>query len=147
MGIADAKAVEAEMTADVAQLNAKLEKAKKKAILQLEAASPSAAARYSKVVAEVKVALKKSAKSANSAYSDTFVKMAEERKSLMEETGSAVANLNDAIAKFAALQNTHFSKTVANIVKARKAARKAVIDARKVFGASLIALLEKIKEV
>merc|ERR1712054_606730 len=145
--IADAKAVEAEMTADVAQLNAKLEKAKKKAILQLEAASPSAAARYSKVVAEVKVALKKSAKSANSAYSDTFVKMAEERKSLMEETGSAVANLNDAIAKFAALQNTHFSKTVKNIKKARKAAQKSVMDARKVFGSSLIALLEKIKQV
>merc|ERR1712178_184043 len=86
-------------------------------------------------------------KSANSAYSDTFVKMAEERKSLMEETGSAVANLNDAIAKFAALQNTHFSKTVKNIKKARKAAQKSVMDARKVFGSSLIALLEKIKQV
>merc|ERR1712054_471259 len=145
--IADAKAVEAEMGADVAALNAKLEKAKKKAVAELDAASPAAAARYAAVVKDVEVALKKAAGTANSAYSATFVKMAEERKSLMDETGAAVAKLNDNIAKYAALQNTHFSKTVANIVKARKAARKAVINARKVFGASLIALLEKIKEV
>merc|ERR1711998_191228 len=145
--IADAKAVEAEMGADVAALNAKLEKAKKKAITELEAASPAAAARYAAVVKDVEVALKKAAGKANSAYSATFVKMAEQRKALMDETGSAVASLNDDIAKYAALQNTHFSKTVKNIKSARKAARKSVMDARKVFGASLIALLEKIKEV
>merc|ERR1712054_410805 len=145
--IADAKAVEAEMSSDVAALNAKLEKAKKKAVTELEAASPSAAARYAAVIKDVELALKKAAGKANSAYSATFVKMAEERKSLMEETGSATANLNDAIAKYAALQNTHFSKTVKNIKAARKAADKSVMDARKVFGASLIALLEKVKEV
>merc|ERR1711975_144811 len=145
--IANAKAVEAEMGADVAALNAKLEKAKKKAVTELEAASPAAAARYAAVVKDVEVGLKKAAGKANSAYSATFVKMAEQRKSLMDETGSAVANLNDAIAKFAALQNTHFSKTVKNIKKARKAAQKSVMDARKVFGSSLIALLEKIKQV
>merc|ERR1711998_442333 len=145
--IANAKAVEAEMGADVAALNAKLEKAKKKAITELEAASPAAAARYAAVVKDVEVALKKAAGKANSAYSATFVKMAEQRKALMDETGSAVASLNDDIAKYAALQNTHFSKTVKNIKSARKAARKSVMDARKVFGASLIALLEKIKEV
>merc|ERR1712054_198817 len=145
--IANAKAVEAEMSSDVAALNAKLEKAKKKAVTELEAASPSAAARYAAVIKDVELALKKAAGKANSAYSATFVKMAEERKSLMEETGSATANLNDAIAKYAALQNTHFSKTVKNIKKARKAAQKSVMDARKVFGSSLIALLEKIKQV
>merc|ERR1711871_1843236 len=145
--IADAKAVEAEMGADVAALNAKLEKAKKKAVTELEAASPAAAARYAAVVKDVEVGLKKAAGKANSAYSATFVKMAEQRKALMDETGSAVANLNDAIAKYAALQNTHFSKTVKNIKAARKAADKSVMDARKVFGASLIALLEKVKEV
>jgi hypothetical protein len=145
--IANAKAVEAEMGADVAALNAKLEKAKKKAVTELEAASPAAAARYAAVVKDVEVALKKAAGKANSAYSATFVKMAEQRKALMDETGSAVANLNDAIAKYAALQNTHFSKTVKNIKAARKAADESVMDARKVFGASLIALLEKVKEV
>merc|ERR1712022_6392 len=85
---------------------------------------------------DVEVALKKAAGKANSAYSATFVKMAEQRKALMDETGSAVANLNDAIAKYAALQNTHFSKTVKNIKAARKAADTSVMDARKVFGAS-----------
>merc|ERR1711998_303019 len=129
------------------QRGSPLGKKKKKAITELEAASPAAATRYAAVVKDVEVALKKAAGKANSAYSATFVKMAEQRKALMDETGSAVASLNDAIAKYAALQNTLFSKTVKNIKAARKAADTSVMDARKVFGASLIALMEKVKEV
>merc|ERR1712054_120149 len=65
----------------------------------------------------------------------------------MGDLSAAVSNLNDNIAKYAALQNSAFSKTVDNIKKARKAAAADVMDSRKVMASTLYATVSKIKEI
>merc|ERR1712178_487814 len=138
--VADANAVETEMNADIKAINAKLEKAKKAAVAELEAVSVSSAKRYAAVVADVQTGL-------NLIYVKVYKAMAAKRKGLDEDLSAAVSNLNDNIAKYAALQNSAFSKTVKNIGKARKAAAADVMDSRKIMASTLYATVSTIKEV
>merc|ERR1712178_576956 len=144
---ADANAVEAEMNADIKAINAKLEQAKKAAVAELEAVSVTSAKRYAAVVADVQEGLKKAAVVSNKIYCGVYKAMAKKRKDLDEDLSAAVSNLNDNIAKYAALQNSAFSKTVDNIKKARKAAAADVMDSRKVMASTLYATVSKIKEI
>jgi len=145
--IADAKAVEAEMKADIDAIVNKLTAAKKKAVAELQAVSDAAARRYASVVDEVTNSLFGALKTADKVYSQVYMSMAEDRKKLDEDLSTAVSNLNDNIAKYAALQNTAFSKSVADIGKARKAAAKDVLNSRKVMTSLLYATTSKVKEV
>merc|ERR1711871_726236 len=145
--VADANAVETEMNADIKAINAKLEKAKKAAVAELEAVSVSSAKRYAAVVADVQTGLKKALAGSNLIYVKVYKAMAAKRKGLDEDLSAAVSNLNDNIAKYAALQNSAFSKTVKNIGKARKAAAADVMDSRKIMASTLYATVSSIKEI
>merc|ERR1712070_1129744 len=73
--------------------------------------------------------------------------MGAKRKGLDEDLSASVSTLNDNIAKYAALQNSAFSKTVKNIGKARKAAAADVMDSRKIMASTLYATVSSIKEI
>merc|ERR1711865_850406 len=59
---------------------------------------------------------------------------------------TSVKDMNDSIAKQAALSDSRFSKTVKDIGAARTEAAKQVSDARKTFATSLAALTSSVKD-
>merc|ERR1711912_1723 len=119
----------------------------KAAVAELEAVSVSSAKRYAAVVADVQAGLKAALVTSNLIYVKVYKSMAAKRKGLDEDLSAAVSNLNDNIAKYAALQNSAFSKTVKNIGKARKAAAADVMDSRKIMASTLYATVSSIKEI
>lgn len=145
--IADAKAVDAEMKVTVKDMFSKLDAAKKKAVAELEPVSAAAAKRYAAVVGEVESLVVSSVKKASAIYTGSYISMAKKRLHFAEELSSAVSHLNDDIAKYAALQNTAFSKTVKSIDKARAAAAEDMMNARKMMTSTLFATVSVIKEV
>jgi hypothetical protein len=143
----DAKAVDAEMKEAVKVMFTKLDKAKKKAVAELAPVSTAAAKRYAAVVEEVESLVAGSVKKASAVYTGSYTTMAKRRLHYADDLSSAVSKLNDDIAKYAALQNTAFSKTVKNIAAARSAAGKDMMNARKTMTSMLFATVAVIEEV
>jgi hypothetical protein len=145
--LADAKAVEASFKSMVHDVFIKLDKAKKKAVEELEPVSVAAAKRYAGVVVEVEEMISASVKKASKVYVGSYTTMADRRLHLAEDLSSAISKLNDDIAKYAALQNSAFSKTVKNIGAARKAAASDMMNSRKIMTSTLFACVATIEEV
>merc|ERR1712159_444909 len=72
--------------------------------------------------------------------------MAKNREEMENNLASATKDMNDSIAKQAALADSRFSKTVKDINAARKEAAKQVSDARKTFATSLASLTASVKD-
>jgi hypothetical protein len=72
--------------------------------------------------------------------------MAKNRKSADSDLKAAVVNINDKIAKQAALADSRFSKTVKDISAARKEAANEVATARKMFSTSLASVTAAVKD-
>merc|ERR1711998_775990 len=70
-------------------------------------------------------------------FGKAYNKLAKDRAHAEGALGSAVNGLNDALAKQAALADSRFEKTVADISAARKQAAKQVADLRKEFGTEM----------
>merc|ERR1712057_78084 len=125
----NARIVAAQMKSDTAAINAKLEAARKAA-----------------VVKTVEKGVESARKWANRRFGHVYERMAKDRKTLDRNMGAAVANLNDQLAKQSALADSRFSTTVKNIKAARIAAAKDVQNARKYFTTEIVALTSKIKQ-
>merc|ERR1719287_374768 len=89
-------------------------------------------------------------KAAKKASSDKFAKlystMAKNRKSADSDLKAAVVNINDKIAKQAALADARFSKTVKDIKAAKAEAAAEVGAARKSFATSIAAVTAAVKD-
>merc|ERR1712072_1177164 len=72
--------------------------------------------------------------------------MAADRARADSALAASVKNINDGIAKQAALADSRFSKTVKNIAAARAQAAKQVSDARKTFATSIAATMSAVKD-
>merc|ERR1712072_1134846 len=72
--------------------------------------------------------------------------MAADRARADSALAASVKNINDGIAKQAALADSRFSKTVKNIAAARAQAAKQVSDARKTFATSIAATVSAVKD-
>merc|ERR1712216_857054 len=142
----NARAVAAQMRSDTAAINAKLEAARKAAVVELAAVNAASAARYTKVVKTVEKGVESARKWANKRFGHVYEKMASDRIALDRKMAASVANLNDQLAKQSALADSRFSKTVKNINAARIAAAKDVSNARKYFTTEIVALTSKIKQ-
>merc|ERR1712096_246355 len=142
----NARIVAAQMKSDTAAINAKLEAARKAAVVELAAVNAASAARYTAVVKTVENGVEAARKWANRRFGKVYTKMAHDRKTLDRNMGAAVANLNDQLAKQSALADSRFSTTVKNIKAARIAAAKDVQNARKYFTTEIVALTSKIKQ-
>merc|ERR1711939_472378 len=135
-----------QMKSDTAAINAKLEAARKAAVVELAAVNAASAARYTAVVKTVEKGVESARKWANRRFGHVYERMAKDRKTLDRNMGAAVANLNDQLAKQSALADSRFSTTVKNIKAARIAAAKDVEHARKYFTTEIVALTSKIKQ-
>merc|ERR1712164_113620 len=142
----NARIVAAQMKSDTAAINAKLEAARKAAVVELAAVNAASAARYTAVVKTVEKGVESAREWANRRFGHVYERMAKDRKTLDRNMGASVANLNDQLAKQSALADSRFSKTVKNIHAARLAAAKDVSDARKYFKTEIVALTAKIKQ-
>merc|ERR1712164_114910 len=142
----NARIVAAQMRSDTAAINAKLEAARKAAVVELAAVNAASAARYTAVVKTVEKGVESARKWANRRFGHVCERMAKDRKTLDRNMGAAVANLNDQLAKQSALADSRFSTTVKNIKAARIAAAKDVQNARKYFTTEIVALTSKIKQ-
>merc|ERR1739848_697496 len=142
----NARIVAAQMRSDTAAINAKLEAARKAAVVELGAVSAASAARYNKVVKTVENGVEAARKWSNRRFGKVYEKMAKDRATLDRDLAASVANLNDQLAKQSALADSRFSKTVKNINAARIAAAKDLQNARKYFTTEIVALTSKIKQ-
>jgi len=142
----NARAVSAQMKADTAQLNAKLEASRKAAVVQLSAVNMASARRYSKVIRTVEHAVTAARKSSDRRFGKAFLKMAQDRARADRNLASATNNLNDKLAKQSALADSRFRTTVKNIQKARLSASNQVASARRTFTTQLVSLTSKIKQ-
>merc|ERR1711998_37878 len=79
-------------------------------------------------------------------FADFYEKMGKNREELETALGASVANINDSIAKQAALADARFSKTVKDINAARKEAATQVADARKDFATAMVSLTASVKD-
>merc|ERR1711966_275339 len=107
--VAHAKKVSETMTANIATLEGKLEEARAATEKGLKAAEADADAKFSKA----------------------YTKMGENRAHAAEALGAAVTNLNDKIAKAAALEDSRFADTVKDIGTMKAEAREEIAAARK----------------
>merc|ERR1712159_422798 len=76
-----------------------------------------------------------------------YVDMAKQRKALDKDLAASITEINDSIAKQAALADSRFSKTVKNIAAARKEASDQVKQARKDFATGLAGATASIKDM
>merc|ERR1712086_1129062 len=74
-----------------------------------------------------------------------YGKLSANRADMEEKLAGAVTEINDSIAKQAALADSRFSKTVKDIDAARKEAATQVSDARKAFATDMGALTSSVK--
>merc|ERR1719408_958863 len=87
----------------------------------------------------------KSKKAADAKFAVHYAEMAKHRSETDIALSAAVTNMNDSIAKQAALADSRFSKTVSDIKAARKQAAAQVSAARKNFATELATVTTAIK--
>jgi len=143
---ANALAVAEQMKTNAASIKASLDKAREAARAQLAAVSQASAERYDAVVKAVEVGISEATTRANNKFAKHTVDMANQRAAVAANLAVATNSLNSEIAKFSALEDVRFSKTVKDLKAARAEAKSAVSQARadmKTGIASAIATLKK----
>merc|ERR1712070_339588 len=135
------------MKGQMTTLTGKIAAQKAAASEAISAADAASVAGFSSAMDKVEAALKSAAESAEKKFGELTVTMADQRAALDNKLGAAVDNINDSIAKQAALADSRFSKTVKDIASARKEASDEVIDARKEFATELAVITVTIKDM
>lgn len=79
-------------------------------------------------------------------FGKLFIRLSAERARADKNLAGAVKNINDSIAKQAALADSRFSKTVKNIAAARAQAARQVRNARKTFATSIASVVSLVKD-
>merc|ERR1740130_2315134 len=142
----EAKAVDAAMKANVARLSAGVKKAKNAIAKQTSAANTASAARGAAVLKQIASAMSAAKKASANKFGKLYKKMAGDRKTADENLQTAVVNINDKIAKQAALADARFSKTVKDLAAAKAEATAEVGAARKAFATSIAAVTAAVKD-
>merc|ERR1711871_1047214 len=143
----EAEDVKGMMDAQMAALGSKIEAQKRAAAADIGAADAESAAGFNAIMDTVKSELDYAQEHADEKFTTLETHMADQRAELDEALGAAVTNINDKIAKQAALADSRFSKTVKDIGAARKEAAEEVKYARKEFATGLAAVTSHIKEM
>merc|ERR1719158_1332899 len=143
----EAKDVEGLMKAQMTKLTTKINQQKEEASKAIKSADAASAAAFAAVSDKVESVLEASAKKSNQKFNKLYTEMAAQRKKLDENLAGAVNDINDSIAKQAALADSRFAKTVKSIKAARAEASKQVKDARKSFATELNSLTAVIKKM
>merc|ERR1719409_530223 len=113
---------------------------------KIDAANAKSMAGFKAALGTVRKELDASQKAADKKFADLYTKMSKNRAELEDKLAGSVTDINDSIAKQAALADSRFSKTVKDINAARKEAASQVSDARKTFATSLASLTASVKD-
>jgi hypothetical protein len=141
----EAKDVADLMATNMATLTQKIENAEEKATKNIQAADAASAAGYKAAMTSIKADLKASKEASDKKFAGMYGKLSANRADMEEKLAGAVTEINDSIAKQAALADSRFSKTVKDIDAARKEAATQVSDARKAFATDMGALTSSVK--
>merc|ERR1711988_216750 len=128
-----AKEVTATMRANVKTLKDKLAKAKSGFALKMKKTEAAGIARHVAAIKQIEDGLDEADKVNTKKFGDVFIKMGADRAHADQALASAVKQLNDGLAKHAALEDSRFQKTVKDLKKARKDTWNDVKEARKFF--------------
>merc|ERR1711988_1064964 len=128
-----AKDVTATMKANVKTLKDKLAKAKSGFALKMKKTEAAGIARHVAAIKQIEDGLDEADKVNTKKFGDVFVKMGADRVHAEQSLAAAVTQLNDGLAKHAALEDSRFQKTVKDLKKARKDTWSDVKEARKFF--------------
>jgi hypothetical protein len=128
-------------------LMGKIADQKKQASADITAADAASAKGFANAMDEVNSALDQAEKESNDKFGEMYRQQAKDRAHLDQKLATATNEMNDSIAKEAALADDRFSKTVDNIGAARKQASEQVAGARKQFATELSALTSNIKQM
>merc|ERR1712072_1446634 len=140
----EAKDVDAAMKANMNSLTAKINAARRSAASATRAANAKSAAGFRSALKSVASAMGAAQRRASNKFGKLYRHMARDRAD--SALAASVKNINDGIAKQAALADSRFSKTVKNIAAARAQAAKQVSDARKTFATSIAATVSAVKD-
>jgi hypothetical protein len=141
----EAKDVKALMESNMDMLTQKISDAQEATSKSISAADAKSAEGFKKAMGTIKDELKKDADASNAKFAAFYDKMAEQREELEGNLASATTDMNDSIAKQAALADARFSKTVKDLKAAREEAADQVADARKNFATSMASLESEVK--
>merc|ERR1712159_969750 len=133
------------MSDQMTLLTGKIEAQKKAASADIAAADAKSAAGFAAASDAVTAALKAAAKKSSAKFAQAYEDMGKQRAELDTMLAGAVSDINDSIAKQAALADSRFKKTVKDIKAARKEAASQVKAARKDFATDLAVLTSSIK--
>jgi hypothetical protein len=142
--VKNADTVVAQMKANLQALVDKVEEAKDATSLKIGATDKLAALIHIQALDAVKAALSKAASAVEDKFGKVYAGLGKARAANSQRLASAVVALNNALAKNAALQSASFSKTVTNIVKAKKQAAAQVDLSRKGFTLALASVTASI---
>merc|ERR1740130_1644943 len=143
----EAKDVAVLMKTQMTTLTGKINAQKEAASADITAADAASVAGFKAVSDKVESTLKAAAEASDKKFNKLYTKMAKQRKGIDEELAGAVTDINDSIAKQAALADSRFTKTVKDITAARKEAAQQVKEAREDFATALNSLTGKIKKM
>merc|ERR1712159_693148 len=135
------------MKAQVTDLKGRISDMDKSIKSDLKAADAKSAAGFAAAGKAVEAALAAAAKESSKKFGEAYAKMGAQRAALDASLAGAVADINDSIAKQAALADSRFKKTVKDISAARKEAAAQVKSARKDFATDLAVLTSSIKSM
>merc|ERR1711988_1715433 len=133
------------MKGQMTLLSGKIAAAKKAASADIKVADAKSAAGFAAASDAVEAALAAAAKASSKKFGEAYEKMGAQRAALDASLAGSVADINDSIAKQAALADSRFKKTVKDIKAARAEAASQVKAARKDFSTDLAVLTAEIK--
>jgi len=142
----EAKDVDGLMKANTAALLAKIARSKASTSKAISHAGAKSAAVWNLGLKGVKLALKAARSHATNKFGKLYRDMSKERARADSSLSASVKQINDGIAKQAALADSRFSKTVKNIAAARAQAAKQVSDSRKSFATSIARTVASVKD-
>merc|ERR1711975_215617 len=96
-------------------------------------ASSNAAQRQARALAAIKKALHKAQQKEQQKFENLYIGMSRKRKTWNHVLSAATTNLNDQLAKQAALKDARFRYTVKRLGAAQQTVARAVVAARKQF--------------
>merc|ERR1711998_693293 len=133
------------MTTQMTALTGKIEAQKESATADIKAADATSAAGFASVMDAVEAGLTSAAEDAADKFGTLYTDMAAQRSELDEDLAASVVDINDSIAKQAALADSRFIKTVKDIEAARREAAGQVKIAREDFATGLATVTAQIK--
>jgi hypothetical protein len=133
------------MKEQMTTLTGKIEAQKESATAAVSAADAASVSGFASVMDQVEAGLASAAADAEDKFGTLYENMAAQRRQLDDDLAASVVDINDSIAKQAALADSRFVKTVKDIEAARREAAAGVKLAREDFATGLAAVTAEIE--